>query len=79
MLVLTRKVDQSITLGSNIKITVFGIKGNQVRIGIDAPRETQVYRTEIYESIVEENFRAADIPQGHVYLPEGFGQKGVSI
>ncbi len=63
MLVLTRKVDQSITIGSDIKVTVLEIRGNQVRLGIDAPKETSVHRTEIYEMIVEENIKAAQSPE----------------
>lgn len=59
MLVLTRKVDESITIGTNITVTVLDIKGNQVRLGIDAPRQTSVHRTEIYNAIVEENIKAA--------------------
>ena len=59
MLVLTRKVDESITIGSEITVTVLEIRGNQVRLGIDAPRETSVHRTEIYQAIVEENVKAA--------------------
>ncbi|RLB86275.1 MAG: carbon storage regulator [Deltaproteobacteria bacterium] len=63
MLVLTRKVDESITIGSNITVTVLEIRGNQVRLGIDAPRQTSVHRTEIYEAIVEENVKAAKVLQ----------------
>jgi len=59
MLVLTRKVDESITIGTNITVTVLEIRGNQVRLGIDAPRQTSVHRTEIYNAIVEENIKAA--------------------
>lgn len=59
MLVLTRKVDESITIGSEITVTVLEIRGNQVRLGIDAPRETSVHRTEIYQAIVQENMKAA--------------------
>ncbi len=60
MLVLTRKVDESITIGSNVTVTVLEIRGNQVRLGIDAPRETSVHRTEIYNAIAQENIKAAN-------------------
>ncbi len=59
MLVLTRKVDESITIGNRITVTVLGIRGGQVRIGIDAPRETPVNRTELVETIAQENLEAA--------------------
>ena len=59
MLVLTRKVDESITIGGNITVTVLGIRGGQVRIGIDAPKETPVNRTELVEVIARENADAA--------------------
>jgi len=62
LLVLTRKVDQSITIGSDIRVTVLEIRGNQVRLGIEAPKETSVHRTEIYEMIVEENIKASHSP-----------------
>lgn len=63
LLVLTRKVDQSITIGSDIRVTVLEIRGNQVRLGIEAPKETSVHRTEIYEMIVEENIKASHSPE----------------
>ena len=59
MLVLTRKVNESITIGSDITVTVVDIRGGQVRLGIEAPRDTSVHRTEIYNAIVEENIKAA--------------------
>ncbi|MCF8061394.1 MAG: carbon storage regulator CsrA [Deltaproteobacteria bacterium] len=59
MLVLTRKVDESITIGNGITVTVLGIRGGQVRIGIDAPKETPVNRTELVEIIARENVEAA--------------------
>lgn len=59
MLVLTRKLGESITIGDDVRITVIAVKGNQVKIGIEAPIETKVYREEIYTSIVEANERAS--------------------
>jgi carbon storage regulator len=58
MLVLTRRPGESIIVGENIVITVIEIKGGQVRIGIDAPREVEVYREEIYEQVRQENLAA---------------------
>lgn len=61
MLVLTRKKDQSIVISDNIEITILEVQGDQVRIGINAPRSVSVYRKEIFLEIQEENRRAADI------------------
>lgn len=58
MLVLTRRPGESIVVGQDIVITVIEIKGGQVRIGIDAPREVDVYREEIYEQVRQENIAA---------------------
>ncbi len=66
MLVLTRKPGQSIHVGDDIRITLKEIKGNQVRVGIDAPSSIKIYREEIYQQILEENKSAAllslDVP-----------------
>ena len=59
MLILTRKSGESITIGDDVKITVVGVKGKQVRVGIDAPRSYMIHREEVYLSIQEENRRAA--------------------
>lgn len=58
MLVLTRRPGESIVVGQDIVVTVIEIKGGQVRIGIDAPREIDVYREEIYEQVRQENLNA---------------------
>lgn len=58
MLILTRKCDESIIIGNNIQIKVLKIQGNQVHIGIDAPKDISVYRLEIYEQIRKENVKA---------------------
>ncbi len=54
MLVLTRRTDEKIVIGDNVTVTILGVKGNQVRIGIEAPREVQVHREEIYQRILKE-------------------------
>lgn len=54
MLILTRRVGESLVIGDDISITVLGVKGNQVRIGIDAPKNVSVHRQEIYERIKHE-------------------------
>lgn len=59
MLVLTRKKDESIIIGDEIAVTVLGIEGDQVRLGITAPRDIAVHRREIYELIKRENVEAA--------------------
>lgn len=59
MLVLTRKIDQSIMIGDHIRVVVVDIRGDQVKLGIDAPRDVMVHRQEIYQEIQAENQRAA--------------------
>lgn len=59
MLVLTRKSGETITIGNDIRITIIGIKGKQVRLGIEAPSETTIHREEIYDRIQTENRLAA--------------------
>lgn len=54
MLVLTRQEGESLMIGDDIKIQIVGVKGNQVRIGIAAPKDVQVHREEIYEKIQKE-------------------------
>lgn len=59
MLALARKVNQSIIIGNDIEITLLEIKGDQVKMGINAPKSVPIYRKEIYEQIQEENKKAA--------------------
>ncbi len=62
MLVLSRQRDQSIMIGDNVVITIVDIRGDKVRLGIQAPHEIPVHRQEVYEAIQREQ-RAADQPQ----------------
>ena len=61
MLILTRKIGETITIGDRIKIVVVDIKGKQVRLGVEAPEETAIFREEIYQRIQEENRLAAQL------------------
>jgi len=54
MLILTRRVGESILIGDNVTVTVLGVNGNQVKIGINAPKDTPVHREEIHQRIQEE-------------------------
>ena len=61
MLVLTRKLGESITIDDNIKIRIEKIRGKQVRLGIEAPKETRIYREEVYQAIKQQNQDAAQV------------------
>jgi carbon storage regulator len=54
MLILTRKVNETLMVGDDVSVTVLGVKGGQIRIGINAPREIAVHRQEVYEKILQE-------------------------
>ena len=60
MLILSRQRDESIIIGDNIVITVVDIRGDKVRLGIQAPTEIPVHRQEVYEAIQRENMRAVE-------------------
>jgi carbon storage regulator len=66
MLVLSRKPGEALRIGDEVEITVVEVKGDMVRIGIQAPRDVQVWRKELWEAIVAENIAAA----GEATVPE---------
>ena len=75
MLVLTRKLGESITIGDDIRVSIIEIKGKQVRLGIEAPQQTVVHREEIYQRIQEENRMAALLSPLHLKKIGAFWQK----
>ena len=62
MLILARKKDESIMIGDDIEITVVDIQGDQIKIGISAPKNVAIHRKEVFLEIKEENLRAVNIP-----------------
>jgi len=55
MLILTRRVGETVVIGDDVQVTVLGVKGNQVRLGVTAPRDVSVHRLEIYDRIQQEH------------------------
>ena len=62
MLILTRRVGETVMIGNDVTVTVLGVKGNQVRIGVNAPRDVAVHREEIYERIKREEQEGTAAP-----------------
>ena len=62
MLVLTRKINEAIRIGEDIEIKILSIDGEQIKLGIDAPKHIDIHRKEIYVAIQQENKQAADTP-----------------
>ena len=65
MLILTRRVGESLMIGDNVDVTVLGIRGNQVRIGINAPKDVSVHREEIYDRIQDEKSENSAAPSSY--------------
>jgi carbon storage regulator len=71
MLVLSRQRDESIVIGDKVVVTIVDIRGDKVRLGIEAPHEIPVHRQEVYEAIQRENRLAGRLPPADAPGPEG--------
>jgi carbon storage regulator len=76
MLVLSRQRDQSIVIGENIVVTIVDIRGDKVRLGIEAPTEVPVHRREVFEAIQQENLRASQLSPREVHGTVGRRSSG---
>ena len=70
MLVLSRRINESIQIGEDIEIVVVDVRGDVVRLGINAPQKTQIWRKELWDAIVEENKAAAKKAKTAVVTPQ---------
>jgi carbon storage regulator len=71
MLILTRRVDETLMIGDEITVTVMGVKGNQVRLGINAPKSVAVHREEIYARVVQESLDKTSRTTSHCHGGDG--------
>ena len=60
MLILTRRIGETLKIGDNIEVTILSLKGNQIRIGVNAPKDVEVHRSEVYDRIQKERGNAKD-------------------
>lgn len=75
MLVLTRKLGEKLMIGDEVSVTIMEIRGNQVKIGVDAPRNVPVHREEVYRLIKEQNELAAAVTMDALLIWERMGAK----
>ncbi|UOQ48304.1 carbon storage regulator CsrA [Gracilibacillus caseinilyticus] len=61
MLILTRKINESIQIGDDIEVKIIAVEGDQIKLGINAPRDVEVHRKEIFQAIQQENNKAANV------------------
>ncbi len=66
MLILTRKTDQQIKIGDAITLTIIDVRGDQVKIGVDAPKDVKVFRQEVFDAIQAENKAASSVDTGKI-------------
>lgn len=76
MLILTRRISESVIIGDEVKVTVLGVKGNQVRLGIDAPKTVSVHREEIYQRIQQEKQGGIPPSDTENHTDESLDQEG---
>ncbi len=74
MLVLSRQRDESIIINDNVVVTIVDIRGEKVRLGIEAPRQISVHRREVYEAIQRENHRASKLDPSDIDPLRGFDE-----